>query len=69
LVTELAVKALDIAVLHGAPWLNQDVTNAVRLCPCHERPAGELRPVVSAHRQGIATKARRTVEQSGDVLP
>jgi hypothetical protein len=34
--------------------LNQDVTNAMCLCPCHEHPAGELRPVVGSHHIWIA---------------
>lgn len=48
LVTELAVEALDVAVLHLAPRLDQDVANAVRLRPGHECPSGELRAVVNA---------------------
>ena len=48
LVSELAVEALDVAVLHRAPWLDQDVANAVRLRPGHECPAGELWAVVNA---------------------
>ena len=50
LVTELAVEALDVAVLHRTPRLDQDVANAVCLRPGHEGPAGELRAVVGAHR-------------------
>lgn len=36
LVTKLAIEALDEAVLHGPPWLNQDVAHAMRRCPSHE---------------------------------
>lgn len=42
LVTELAIEVLDVAVLHGTPWLDQDVANAAGLRPGHECPAGEL---------------------------
>ena len=45
LIPELAVETLDIAVLHWAPRLNQNVTNAMRLRPRHEHSAGELRSV------------------------
>jgi hypothetical protein len=31
LVTKLPIKALDVAVLHGASWLNQDMPNAMRV--------------------------------------
>ena len=48
LVAELSVEALDVAVLHGAPWLDQDMANAMRLGPGHECPTGELRAVVNA---------------------
>ncbi len=68
LVTELAVEALDVAVLHGSPGLDQDVANAVGLCPRREYRAGELGAIVCAHCQRVAAKARCTVEQSGDVL-
>lgn len=45
LVPELAVEALDLAILHGAPRLDQDVANAMRLRPGHEGSAGELRAI------------------------
>ena len=42
LVTKLAIEALDVAVLHGPSWLNQDVAHAMRRCPSHESATGEL---------------------------
>jgi len=39
LVTELAVDALDVAVLHRAPQLHQGVADAMRLRTDHECPA------------------------------
>ena len=53
-IPKLAVETLDIAVLHWATRLNQDMTNAMCLCPCHEHPAGELRAVVGSHHIWIA---------------
>jgi len=49
LIPKLAVETLDVAVLHGAIRLNQDVANPIPLCPCHEHPAGELRSVIRSH--------------------
>ena len=68
LVTELAVEALDVAVLHRASRLDQDVANAVGLHPGHERPAGELRAVVGAHGLRVATKQRCPIQNAGHVL-
>ena len=53
-IPKLAVETLDIAVLHWATRWNQDVTNAMCLCPCHEHPAGELWAVVGPHHIWIA---------------
>ena len=49
LIPEPAVEALDVAVLHGPPWFDQDVPDAVALCPVDEGPAGELRSVVQSN--------------------
>ena len=68
LVTELAIEALDVAVLHGTPWLDQDVANAVGLRPGHECPAGELWPVVGSNHLRIPTKQRSTVQNARHVL-
>jgi len=46
LVSELAVEAFDIAVLHGPPRLDQDVLDAMFLRPSDAGSAGELRTVV-----------------------
>ncbi len=68
LVAELAVEALDVAVLHGSPRLDQDMPDAMCLRPAHEGAAGELGAVVGAHRQRVAAKEGSLVEQPGDVL-
>ena len=49
LVAELAIEAFDVAVLHRAAWLNQNVANAVGLSPGHECSACELRAIVRTH--------------------
>lgn len=60
LIAELPVEALDVAVLHRAPRLDQDVANAMGLCPSHECPAGELRAVVGGRIQlVVATPSTR----------
>lgn len=53
LVAELAVEALDVAVLHGLAWIDQQVLDVVPLRPGDEGPTGELRAVVGAHGPGI----------------
>ena len=68
LVAELASEALDVAVLHRAAWLNQNVANAVGLSPGHECSAGELWAVVCAHRLRIPAKQRGTIQYPGHVL-
>jgi len=68
LVPELAVEALDVAVLHRPPRLDQDVAHTVALRPGHERSAGELRPVVGSHRALIALEEGGSVQQPRDVL-
>ena len=67
-VAELAVEALDVAVLHRPPGLNQDVPDAVTLSPGHEGPAGELRAVVRAHGTRVAAEPRGLVQQPCNVL-
>lgn len=68
LVTELAVETLDVTVLHGAPWLDQDVANSMGLRPSQECPTCEFRPVVGPNHLGIATKQRSLIQQPRDVL-
>ena len=68
LIAELAIEALDVAVLHRAPWLDQDVADAMRLRPGHECPAGELRAVVGSHRLRVPTKQRSAVQDAGDIV-
>lgn len=48
--------------------LNQHVMDTVLLRPCHECPTGELRPVVSSVRLGIAPKCGCSVQQAGDAV-
>jgi hypothetical protein len=45
LVAEPEVEALDVAVLHGPAWHDQDVPDAVALRPCDEGTSGGLRPL------------------------
>lgn len=68
LVAELAVETLDVAVLHGFPWLDQQVLDAMSLRPAHERPACEFRTIVGAHGLRITTEHRGLIEQARDVL-
>ena len=68
-VPELAIKALDVGVLRWAARLDQDVLDTVLLCPCHECPASELRPVVSSDSLGVAYRRSGTVRQTGHVMP
>ena len=67
LVAELAVEALDVAVLHRPARFDQDVADAMLVRPSHEGPAGELRAVVGANGQRVAPKARRLVQHARDV--
>src|SRR4051812_37248894 len=67
-VAELAVEALDVAVLHWPSRLDQNVPNAVCLRPRHESPTGELGAVVGANGHWIAAEPRRLVQHSGHVF-
>lgn len=67
LVAELAVEALDVAVLHGTPWLDENVADMVLLGPGDEGPAGELRAVIGSDRGRVAPESRCLVQQPGDV--
>ena len=69
LVPKRAVKALDLCVLSRTAWLNQDVLDAVLLCPSHECSASELRPVVSSDSFWVAPKQGGPIEQTGNVMP
>ncbi len=51
-VSELAVETLDVAVLHGVPWLNQNVSNPMALLPSQKRSTCELRSVVGPNYLG-----------------
>ena len=69
LVPKLAVKALEVAVLHRPAWLSQYVPHVVCAGPSHEGPACELRTVIRSHSQWVASNGGRLVEQACDVLP
>src|SRR5512139_3352955 len=68
LVAELAVEALDVAVLHGFARLDEQMPDVMLDRPGDESPAGELRPVVGSYRGRVAPEDRGAVEQSSDVL-
>ena len=68
LVAELAVEALDVAVLHGPSWLDQEMPHAMGLRPADEGPAGELRTVVGSDGCRVAPEDRCLVQQPGHVL-
>ena len=68
IVTKLPIKALDVAVLHGASWLNQDMPHAMRSCPSHKSSTRELTSVVCTYSQWVASEDRSLVQQSSHVL-
>lgn len=65
LVAEFAVEALDVAVLHGAPWLDEGVPNVVFLGSGDEGPAGEFRAVVGSDSGRVVPEACALVQQPG----
>ena len=67
-IPKLTVETLDVAVLHGASRLNQNVTDAMRLRPRHEHSAGELRPVIRSHHIWVAPERSCPVQQPGYVF-
>ena len=56
LVAELAVEALDAGVLRRATRVVEQMAHAAAVCPGHEGAAGELWPLVGAHR-GVVVHA------------
>ena len=68
LVPEAPVEALDVAVLHGPSWLDQEMPHAMGLRPADEGPAGELRTVVGSDGCRVAPEDRCLVQQPGHVL-
>lgn len=64
LVTELAVEAFDVAVLHGLAGVDQQVLDPVLLGPGDEGPAGELGTVIGAHGARVTAEAGRLVQQA-----
>ena len=63
LVTELAVKTLDVTVLHGAPWLDRDVANSMSLRPSEEHSTCEFRPVIGPNHLRVARKQGCLIQQ------
>ena len=68
LIAELSVEALDVAVLHGFPGLDQQMLDAVCLRPAHECPAREFRAVVGTHGLRIAAEQGGLIEQARHIL-
>jgi hypothetical protein len=68
LVTKLPIEALDVAVLHGAPWLNQDMPHTMRRCQSHKSSTRELRAVVCSFCLRLASEYSSLVQQSNCVL-
>ena len=66
-VAELAVEALDVAVLRGAARFDQEVFDTVLLRPGDEDATGELGSVVRTNRAWITTEAGSLVEQTHHV--
>ena len=52
-VPKIAVETFNVAVLHWAARLNQDVANPVSLSPRHECATGEFGSVVGSHRASL----------------
>jgi hypothetical protein len=59
------VEAFDVGVLGRAAWLDEDVLDAVLLCPCHECRAGEFRSVVGSDFLGVTPERGSPVQQPG----
>ena len=68
LVPEGAVETLHICVLRRPARLDQDVFDAVLLCPGHEGPASEFWPVVCPDCLWVASELRCPVQNAGDVM-
>ena len=68
LITKLPIEALDVAVLHGPPWLNQDMPHTMRRCPSHKSSTRELRAVVCSYSQWVAPEYCSLVQQTCHVL-
>ena len=69
LIAQGSVDAFDVGVLRGAARLDQDVFDAVLLCPGHKCPASEFRSVVGPDLFWVVTKRSRPVQLTGDVMP
>ena len=58
LVTKLPIEALDVAVLHGASWLYQDMPHAMCRSLSHEGAVCEFRTIVCSYNQWVASEDR-----------
>ena len=69
LVPELAVEALDVAVLHRPARLDQDVSDTVGAGPGHEGAAGERGTVVATNCQRVAPEDSCLIKQPRHEVP
>jgi hypothetical protein len=68
LVSELAVEALDIAVLNRLPRTDEAELDALSVSPCIESSASELRPVVRDHSDRLSSRLEEAIEHAGYTL-
>ena len=68
-VFEGSIEVVGVGVLRWAARLNQDVLDAVLLCPSHDCRASALRRVVSPNRLGVTPKCGCSIQQSCHVMP
>lgn len=67
-VTKFVAEALDAGVLDRLARLDQHQPHIVGDCPLIQRPADELRPLISSERGGIAAEATGGFEDIGHAL-
>ena len=68
LIAELAIEALDVAVVHRASGLDEDVQYAVSLLPGDEGAIGKLWTVIRSHSRWVAPEERYLIQQTHHVL-
>ncbi len=62
LVAELAIEALNVAILHRLAGFNQVMFDAVGLAPANKGTACEFWSIVGSHRLGITSEQGRLVK-------
>jgi hypothetical protein len=67
-ITKTAIKTLDMAVLHGLPWLNMMHRDLPFHAPSEEVSRGEFRAVVHSQRFRTATTSDHIVKNTRDSL-